>query len=495
MARTPDNSRYAEGSGLGVKGARLTPRGYAGPGRGRVSHVSAPREWRGTTSQVCGLYPWVVGSGSPTIGTPIGRHLLSGTAVCFDPISWFERARVLLNPSAFVLGVPATGKSSLTRRLVIGAAATGTIPIVAGDLKPDYKDTIRALGGSVIAVGRGAGSVNPLDAGALDAAAERIGGKAGQGLAEEAHGRRLALVRALVAVVRGSRTSDTEDVALSAALRLLRERHTTAAPVLEDLVALLESAPEAVRLVVLDRGRDSRYRQVVDPLQRSLLALIDGPLGSVFARPTSERVPLDATGVCLDVSGISTSDGTLSAAALLACWAEAFATVEAANALADHGVAPPRRFLLILDELWRALRAGGVGMVDNIDALTRLNRSQGVGQIMVSHSLADLRALPDEHERAKARGFVERAGAVVLGGLPSRELAEVAEVVHLTQAERDLVSSWSTPPGWGEAAEPPGRGKFLVKVGVRPGVPVQVELSPAELGAMDDSNRRWAVRA
>jgi hypothetical protein len=471
-------------------GPGLTARGYRGPGRGRVSHVLAPQEWRGTTSQVCGLYPWIVGAGSPTIGTPLGRHLLTGASVCFDPLSWFTRARLLLNPSAFVLGLPALGKSTLTRRLVIGAAATGTVPMVLGDLKPDYVDTIRALGGQVIRLGRGAGSLNVLDAGAMDAAASRVGGKAGEALREEAHGRRFALVRALVTVARGSRTFDVEDAALSAGLRLLRSRHRRTPPVLSDLVRLLEDGPEAVRTVTLDRGDDLRYRTAVDGLQRSLLALLDGPLGSTFARPTSERLRTDAPAVALDVSGISTSDGTLAAAALLACWAEGYGAVEAANALADHGAAPARRHLIVLDELWRVLRAGE-GLVDRVDELTRLNRAVGVGQVMITHSLADLRSMPSEHERAKARGFVERAGAVVVGGLPARELDEVADVVSFTRAERDLITSWSTPPGWGAAAAPPGLGNFVIKVGTRPGVPVHVELTPAELGPLDDSNRRW----
>jgi hypothetical protein len=60
---------------------RLTARGYAGRGLGRASYVEAPREYRGTTVQVCGLFPWTVGSGAPTVGTPLGpghrrvRHL------------------------------------------------------------------------------------------------------------------------------------------------------------------------------------------------------------------------------------------------------------------------------------------------------------------------------------------------------------------------------------------------------------------------------------
>jgi hypothetical protein len=480
-------------------------RGLRGPGRGRVSYVEAPPEWRGTTVQVCGLFPFAVGGGSPTVGVPLGRNLLTGAAVCCDPLAWFSRARLILNPSMFLLGLPALGKSTLVRRMVIGLAGSGTVPLVLGDLKPDYVDTVRALGGQVIRLGRGLGSLNVLDAGALDAAADTLAAAGhtaeGAALREEAHGRRTGIVEALITLARGSRPSDTERAVLSAALRLLSERHRTArranpaaaAPLLTDLLAVLEHAPEPVRLPTLDRGDTAAYRTAVDPLARSLLSLLDGPLGGVFARPTSEPIALDATAVCVDVSAISAGDSTLQAAVLLACWADGFAAVEAANALADAGLAPQRRFFIVLDELWRVLRSGH-GMVDKVDSLTRLNRNSGVGQAMITHSLADLRALRHAEDRDKAQGFVERAGLVICGGLPAQEVDALAEIVAFTRAERAQVTSWSTPPGWDAAAQPPGVGKFLLKTGQRPGIAVHVELTHAELdAAVHDTNKRWVA--
>jgi len=472
----------------------LTPRGFRGPGLGRVSYVEAPPEWRATSVQVCGLWPWAVGGGSPTIGVPLGRNLFTGHAVCFDPLSWFTRARLILNPSAFILGLPALGKSTLTRRLVIGLAGTGATPLVLGDLKPDYVDVVRALGGQVISLGRGAGALNVLDVGAMDAAAAAVGGAEGERLGEEAHGRRLNTLKALVTLVRGTRPADYEDTVLSTALRLLAKafRRRRRPPLLGDLVALLEEGPEPLRAVTLHRGEEVRYRAAVDPLQRSLLALLDGPLGEVFARPTTERLRLDAPAVCIDVSAIHAGDRALQAAALLACWSEGFGAVEAANALADAGAGPQRRFLIVLDELWRVLRAGE-GLVDRVDELTRLNRAAGVGQVMITHSTADLRALRDAGDREKARGFVERSGAVICGGLPGQELDDLSAIIGFSRAERDLVTSWSTPPGWGQAASPPGLGNFVLKVGQRPGIPLHVDLTAAELGGINDTNRRWAL--
>ena len=481
------------------------PRGLRGAGRGRVSYVEAPPEWRGTSVQVCGLYPFAVGGGSPTIGVPLGRNLLTGATVCCDPLAWFQRAKLILNPSMFLLGLPALGKSTLVRRMVIGLAGAGTVPLVLGDLKPDYVDTVRALGGQVVRLGRGLGSLNVLDVGALDDAADQLS-RAGLGtdaaaLREEAHGRRATMVEALLTLARGARSSDTERTVISAALRVLAKQHVAAlaadpqapAPLLADLLDVLERAPDQVRLPTLDRGSIDTYRSVVDPLQRSLYSLLDGQLGGVFAHPTTERLRLDATAVCVDVSGISVNDTALQAAVLLACWSEGFGAVEAANALADAGLAPQRRFFIVLDELWRVLRSGE-GMVDKVDELTRLNRNSGVGQAMITHSMADLRALRNVEDRDKAKGFIERAGLVVCGGLPAQEVTELSEIVAFSRAERQQVTSWSTPPGWDVAALPPGVGKFLIKSGQRPGIPVSVDLTRAELdAAVHDTNKRWAV--
>lgn len=475
--------------------ARLPgPRGYTGRGQGAAAYVEAPPEWRGTTVQVCGLFPWTVGTGAPTVGVPVGRHLGTGASVCFDVISWFTRAKLLLNPSVFVLGLPALGKSTFMRRQILGLAGSGVVPLVLGDLKPDYVDLVTALGGQVVSLGRGQGSLNVLDVGAMDEAAGRLAAAGYEResfrLAEEAHGRRLNMVEALVVLVRRSAIRDFEQAILSAALRLLGQRHA-GSPVLGELVDVLEQGPEQVRAAALDRGSEAAYRTTVDPLQRSLLSLIDGPLGYTFARPTTRRISLDSTAVCIDVSGISASDHRLQAAVLLACWSDGFGAVEAAQALADAGLAAQRRFFIVLDELWRVLRSGE-GMVDNVDALTRLNRNQGVGSAMISHSMADLRALRNPEDRDKARGFVERSGAVVVGGLPARELADLSDIVAFSDVEKRLVTDWSTPASWGNQEVPPGQGNFLIKVGQRPGLPVHVQLTGAELDAdVHDTNKRW----
>ena len=113
---------------------------------------------------------------------------------------------------------------------------------------------------------------------------------------------------------------------------------------------------------------------------------------------------------------------------------------------------------------------------------------------MITHTMKDLESLASEEDRSKARGFVERAGAVVCGGLPGTEMEALTKAVTLSQVEQTMLTSWQDPPSWdgatGQESEPPGLGKFLIKVGGRPGIPVKVVLTPTER-EVNDTNKRW----
>lgn len=495
MPRTKRAGNAAAGS-RETRPLRPSMRGWLGRGRGGSTYVQAPDEWRGTTVQVCGLWPYAIGTGTPMVGVPLGRHIYTGATLCCDPISWFQRAKLISNPSAFVLGKPGLGKSTSVRRMATGLSGYGVMPLVLGDLKPDYVDLIQALGGQVITLGRGRGHLNVLDPGEATQAAVRLRSRgyhreASQVLAD-AHGRRQTMVSALLTIMRSAPPSDREETIIDRALRVLDARHP-GVPVLGDLLQVIKDGPEEVRAVALDRGDLHRYRDITEDLEASLIGLTaGGRLGETFSRATTNPMRRDAP-VVYDVSAIDDSEMDLQAATLLACWSAGFGTVNVANALADAGLEPRRHYFVILDELWRALRAGR-GMVDRVDALTRLNRQRGVGMAMISHTMSDLLALPAEEDRMKAKGFVERSGMVICGGLPSAEMPQLTSAVPFSSAEQDLLIGWQDPPAWdpstGRETEPPGRGKFLIKVGGRPGIPISVQLTDTERG-VHDTNRLW----
>ncbi|HOB50988.1 MAG TPA: hypothetical protein PKK01_17010, partial [Mycobacterium sp.] len=364
-----------------VRPLRPGPRGWLGRGRGHDTLLEAPIEYRGTTVQVCGLWPWAVGAGTPNVGVPFGRHLHTGATLCCDPISWYQQAGLISNPSVFILGLPGLGKTSAVMHMCVGLAGFGVLPLVLGDTRPDYLAMIQALDGQVIPLGRGRGAINVLDPGQAPAAARRLraAGRDRQAaeLLADTHGLRLNMLSSLITILRKSPPDVREETILARALTWLDTHHDGPAT-LVDLLAVVRQAPDELREVALDRGSNARYQEVTEHLEASLVALCPGGrFGDIFARHTTAPMRTDRP-VVFDISAIPHSESDLRAATLLASWTAGFATIGIAQTLADAGLEPRRHYLVVLDELHQALRAGP-GLVDRVDYLTRLNRTVGVG--------------------------------------------------------------------------------------------------------------------
>ncbi|MYV64286.1 hypothetical protein GTW37_39425, partial [Streptomyces sp. SID4931] len=458
--------------------------GWPGRGRGRASHVVDPPRFQGTTVQTCGLYPFVAGSGAPSVGVPIGRHMLWGESVALDPIDWARRG-LITNTGVFILGEPGTGKSTMAKRLAAGSLAFGTGVLSLGDLKGEYGPLVNAMGGQVIKIGWGLHTLNPLDSGPLGQALPRLDQSdpdRAHALRKEIRGRRLTLLLALCSIARGTRgavITDAEELALGAALDLLARRD--AQPVIPEVIhRITEGGPE-LRTAV--RARDETdYRALTDGIARTLDRIRMGVLAGLFDGPTTAPVDMASPAVSIDISALDNASDDVVAAALQCTWAYGFGLVDAARALGDM-----RPYLTIQDEMWRSLRAAP-GLVERTDRLTRLNRHMGVASIITTHSLADLEALPTEEDRAKARGFIDRSAVTILGALPRAELARLNAVRELTTNEADYVASWSAPESWETDRPHPGRGKYLIKAGGRLGIPVEMYLTPRERDLYDTDN-------
>ena len=455
-----------------LRGAPPPAWGWRDPGAGRAAHVYGGMEVQGTTVQVCGMFPFVAGSGSPHVGVPIGRHQLWGEVVCLDPLEWLNQG-LITNPGVFVLGQPGVGKSTISKRLITGMVAYGASTLVLGDTKPDYTPLVRHLGGQVIEIGRGMDRINPLDSGPLGQALQRMSGPDAERLRLEIRGRRLSLLLALCALVRGTRLANAEEVVLGRAVDVLTER-LPGDPTVPDVLAIIAEGPDELRRAA--RAADpAEYRHRVDELAFTLDLLCTGSLAGVFDGPTTTPLDLQAPAVSVDISRVAAAGDTLVAAAMLCTWGYGYGMVDASAVLADLGLAPRRRYLAVMDELWRALR-GASGLVEHADALTRLNRQKGMASLMITHSLSDLDALPTEEDRSKARGFMERCAVTILAGLPVKELRKVSEVTPLTEPEINMVKSWAAPESWLPGTSHPGRGKYLIKTGERIGIPVELSL-------------------
>jgi hypothetical protein len=454
--------------------------GWPGRGHGRAGHVEAGLRFAGTTSQVCGLFPFAVPSGADVRGVPIGRHLHTAEPVGLDPAHWL-RTGLVSNTGVWVQGQPGIGKSSITKRLLTGLVGFGMRAVIPGDIKGEYTPLITALGGKVWRIGRGLGSLNPLDAGPLRSALQTAPVAERTTLTETLRARRLSLLDALITIVRRHEPDVTERRVLGAALDLAVD--TAPEPVIPDVLDALLWGTDTMRHITASTDTDD-YRRHTRSLVNALGLLCEGAIRGIFDRPSSTRPDPDTPALSLDISALDDDDDDVVAAAMLCSWAWSAALADAAAYRTRR-----RNIVQVQDELWRALRVAP-GLVERSDRITRLGRHRGVVSFQVTHSLDDREALPTETDRAKARGMASRNGILILGGMAEKELDGLARITSLSRSEAALITSWAAPPTWHAGGMHPGRGKYLIKSGQRVGLPVALTLTPSEI-ALHDTDRAF----
>lgn len=488
----------APGSAKEVRFPGLTAKGIEGRSLGAHLYVEAPPEFEASSVQVCGFWPFSVGASTALVGAVLGKHFYNGSPVCGDPMTAFKRG-IISSPSGFVLALNGRGKSSMVVRMLLGIVDAGDLVMVLGDLKPDYVGFIKEIGGFLFPIGRGLGGINVLDAGPWVDHIDRLGRKKRKTVEAEIHGRRVNALAGLVEMVLREELSErqSETTILSVAIEVAAEQAAAQGeqPLPADVLRIITERHPRVRSNILPVS-DFDYDVMTSRLRTGLNGLgPHGPFGDVFCQQTTARVPLDQS-MCFDVSGIPSTDTRLRAAAQLACWSYGQAISSAAKTLAEEGLEPERHHMMVMDELWQILEAWD-GSVYRINAITRLNRTEGLGQIMITHSMKDLELSTIERTKI-ARGFVERSSMLYLGGLARDEMADLLTVRPFSQKEQDLLVAWSAQgsqnPVTGIATPPPGRGKFLMKTGDMPGIPFTTgrTLTPREI-EIHDTNAAWAT--
>jgi hypothetical protein len=490
--------------------------------------------FRASTAQVAGLWPFSGGAEVPTEGAIIGRHQDLGVALPCDPITYFT-THLISAPTMWIQGNTGLGKSSLGCRLCIAMEHMGRHTLVLGDLKGEYVKTVTALGGKVLKLGVGHGHLNVLDHDYAKLAAnsvEMVTVTAEDGeswhvefhfllpqsereqLLGDVHSRRKNGIQSLVGIMRRRQMEEREDQVLDKALQILeREWHGPSAPLPEDLLRVITGErPEyrgpreldetrrrkfsklrvhpELREVALDHGNEDEYRRATDGLVGSLRAIsTGGGLAEVFGRRTTISLDMTKSAV-FDIHNINVSDSDLRAAALVLSWNWGFGQVDTYQVLADFGVVKRVNYLIILDELWRMLSAG-TGMVDRINSSTRLNRTEGVGTLYITHSLTDLSQVSGE-DLAKAVGIAERCHIKLSFGIPKREVRLLRDIQNVTDTEETRLTTWARPGelSQGKREKPAGVGHFMLWIAGQRGIPGYCELTPEEL-LLHDTNERW----
>lgn len=447
-------------------------------------------EIQGTTKQVQGLWPWSVGGGSPQLGGPIGQHYLHGRPFYFDALDWF-RANLMSAPTQIVLGLNGYGKSSLVRRMATYAISRGRRVIFMSDCKPDYKALTLQFGGQVISAGYGRSTINLLDPGSLGEALDRIAHlpEPYAVLSEEIKRRTLLNLTIVIELLRRDSVRDFESSLLSAGLDLLAAEHRDEPPIIADLLAVIEAGGPGL-MDAVSVTTDADYQAETRDVRRSLKAIIDGPMGSLFNGQTTDPINLDASCIDIDVSAVPANNAVLRAAVMLISWQNAFAAIEGHHVLSDNGIHDKVVFDLIGDELWQLLEASPEHAVSYIDRVTRTNRSSGVILTLITHSVRDFkRVAGGDSNQGRATGFIERCRAKFIGPVTQSEIEEMRGIINFTETEEALLQEWSeTPlPGeefvTGDTQNLSGLGCFILKTSESdsaPGVPFRVHLPESE---------------
>ncbi|HEY9372286.1 ATP-binding protein [Streptomyces sp.] len=449
--------------------------GWGGRFSGRVPVEDAGTVYTGPSTQVGSVYPFLLGAGLPPRGVPVGRDVLTGELVCIDPSGW--TGKLTTNPGVWVMSQPGAGKSALVKRICLVYSAYGFMVCVPGDVKGEYSQLISELGGSVIRIGDGAGRINPLDSGPLKGHLGALSAEDRAGLLDILNGRRLETLGALLSTKNGLGRSpnEIERSALNTAVQLAADA-ADADPIIPDVITVLRQAPEALRVKLA--AEDQAYRDLTRSVIAGLDNLCDGPLKGLFDGPTTTPLDLDAPAVSVDISGLRARGNDVISAGMIATWAYAYSSIDSARSIGMMN----RKLVLPMDEMWRALRSGP-GLVDSMDAISRLNRTTDDVTIYVTHSLLDSESLPTEEDRSKARGLMDRCDTWVIGASSAEELQRVTGKRALTEQERMMISSWSSATSTGLDTSDqvhPGRGKYLIKIGTRPGIAAASELTATE---------------
>ncbi|MFD8145173.1 ATP-binding protein [Streptomyces sp. NPDC059708] len=487
---------------------RFAPRlGWGGAFGGRVPVEDGGTVYTGPSTQAGGIYPFLLGSGLPPRGVPVGRDVLTGELVCIDPSGW--TGKLTTNPGVWVMSQPGAGKSALVKRVCLVYSAYGHMVCVPGDVKGEYSELIGELGGSVVRIGDGVGRINPLDSGPLKSSVRSLPGDRRQALLDVLNGRRLETLVALLSTKHGlGRPADEiERSALDTAVHVASEAQPAGSdPVVADVVRVLRAGPEELRTKLAAEG--DRYQDLTRSVIAGLDNLIGGPLRGLFDGPTTTPLDINAPAVSVDISALRARGNDVVSAGMIATWAYTYSSIDSARSIGLMD----RKLVLPMDEMWRALRSGP-GLVDAMDAISRLNRTTDDVTIYVTHSLLDVEALPTEMDRAKARGLMDRCDTWVIGASSEEELGRVTGKRSLTEQERMMIGSWSSATSTGLDIDPtvhgdddgglpaeeegtrhPGRGKYLIKVGTRPGIAAALELTATEQRLYrTDTNQRRAT--
>ena len=495
--------------------------GQHGLDGGAWDFVPSPRMWRESNWDNAGLYPFITGTNRPRSGVPIGYDLQSGSAVAMDHISLYTSSAIT-SPDMMIFGLNGFGKSSIAGLIAAGQNARGVPLAIFDPIKGEWGAFAQALGADVFRIGiKDANTkINPLDPGPLAAAGTYIGGELGRSMRRDAITNIVHNVIALVRINRGrdKNISDSEATMIKLAVNAVMD--TEKNPSLGYLLHFFDE-PSEQALDASGLRTVEEFKATYSELYRSIAALVYGELSQVFSDHGVSINPGNPAGFCFDSSSIPDSLDRMISAVMMSTWRLGMNAVDAHWELAQHekriakeAAADGQMYVpkytwhgysSLMDEFWYPVRMAD-GMVQEVDRLSRTNRSVGVGEWKITHSPKDFLMLANEADQKIAHSLIEKCGLWVLMAMTSADLDALSTIRKIEDTEASWVTGFmSGAQGLEQHSEfkgsdgrvnkggqkvLAGAGKALWKVGDSLGIPIQSP-KPATLGRLHNTDTRF----
>ncbi len=365
-------------------------------------------------------------------GAYIGDMLYGGGGFCYDPWECYARQRRtgVTDPNLTVWGRLGRGKSATVkvyvrrqwcfgRRIRVIDTHTGATPD-----QGEYTPLIEELGGTVVRLSRTNGvRLNPL-------ANE-----------EDRH----HLLRSIARAVLPRALSDGEPAILNTTLDYVCT--TAGEPTIPDVVqALFHPSDWTAGKLASTR---TRLKSMAQGVAMALQPLCDGDLRGMFDGPTTPGIDFDAEALSIDLSDVKDSE---SLGILMSCAMACLQATMNRQRTGQHAInaqlareGKPQiaeaKTILVIDESYRIFPVPGVG--EWLQHQFKVSRKIGQQNIAILHRPSDLSASGDDGSRmAKiAKGLLQDCQTYVLFHLESEALAETAELLSLTRAEQEVIST------------------------------------------------------
>lgn len=383
-----------------------------------MRHLPAERPGHtGTTAHFQAVYPFLGQGGLGAPGAYIGRDAYGG-AWMYDPWALYE-AGVLADQNMLLLGKIGYRKSSLVKTYLFRQALFGRQAWVL-DVKGEYGDLAKALGGTVISLQPG-GEVrlNPLS---------RRGDRSAQ----------LLLLRSVAKAALRRELSSEEDAGLRVALDLVTAERGEGEPTLPDVVnALLH--PRMAMVEGVSAANAESFAEANRACALALQRLCEGDLRGMFDGPTTSAVNLDAGLVVLDLSAMQDSAALGILMTCAAAWLQAIMLER--KRVAELGGGAGVKLILVVEE--GARLTGHIGVSEWLQGNFKLCRSLGVHNIVVLHNISDLGTSGPQGSREVklAEGLIADAGTKVIYAQSADQIEPTRSKFWLTETEANLITT------------------------------------------------------